>query len=423
MLCGSSVGSGPVLAGEFAYGAGYSLAHDSNITRVPTDPAAEWTQTLYGGFAYRENTADLNARLLAQTEARYFARNTFSDDSGFLMDGSAVWTLLPKQFAWTVEDTFREVRLDLTTADTPANRTDTNTLSTGPDFALRLDTANSVGLGARYGRFDIKGPGDNERYSGHARLLHQISAVTTLSLNYEATHENFEPPALFTRVLREDRFVSYATRESPTNNVTIDVGTTRVVPEGREELSGRLARLSAARQLTSESALRASLAYEISETYRDLLGGLASPTVLGSSVATPDIYRTQRGELSYAVQGGRFGYTLQGYARRIDYEQLDQEDHEEKGGRLAWTWLYSGDVRIQASTEYLRRTFLSLERTDVERNIGVGVTYRLTRNVSVVAEGVRTESESTALGNFVNRRAMLLLAYSTGPLYGVQSRR
>jgi len=205
--------------------------------------------------------------------------------------------------------------------------------------------------------------------------------------------------------------------------VTIDVGTTRLVPEGGEELNGRIARLSAARQLTSESALRVSLAYEISETYRDLLGGLAGPTVQGNSAATLDLYRSQRGEVSYAIQDGRFGYTLQGYARRVDYEQLDDLDYEEKGGRLAWTWLYSGDTRFHANADYLTRTFLSLERTDVERNIGVGVTYRLTRNVSVVAEGVRTESESTALGNFVNRRGMLLLGYSTGPLYAAQSRR
>jgi hypothetical protein len=61
---------------------------------------------------------------------------------------------------------------------------------------------------------------------------------------------------------------------------------------------------------------------------------------------------------------------------------------------------------------------------DRESNFIAGVTYRVSRNVSLTAEGGRIERESSAAGvSFVDSRAMLFLGYSTGPLYTVRSRR
>jgi len=67
---------------------------------------------------------------------------------------------------------------------------------------------------------------------------------------------------------------------------------------------------------------------------------------------------------------------------------------------------------------------LNFDQRDTNRNSGVGVTYKVTRNVSMTVEGARFEQSSTGpLNNFVDRHVMLFLAYSSGPLYTVQSRR
>lgn len=432
VLCWSGVGGGTVLAGELAYGAGYSLSHDSNITRVSTDPVADWTQTLIGGVAYQEQTIDVNARFLAQVESRNFVHNSLRDDNGAYLEGVGAWTISPRQFVWTVEDAYRETLLNLSAVDTPANRAKTNSLNTGPDFTFQLNPTNIPVIGARYGRFDIEGPGDNERYIAYTRWLYQVSAPTTLSLNYEVMRANFDSTAPVPRVRRESRFARYDMR-SPVDSTTIDLGTTRLIQYGGEEIDGRLARLTTARRLTSESTLRVFLADQISDTYSDMLvglGGLTGSTaggvllpISGTTVATGDSYHSQRGDLTYASESGLSRYALQGYTGTVDYVHLNQ-DYKEKGGQLTWTWLYSGDTRLFANAGYVRRTFLSFEQTDVERNSGIGVSYMLTQKVTVVAEGSRLERETTApTGNFVNRRAMLLLAYSTGPLYTVRSRR
>ena len=415
------------------------LAHDSNITRT-TDPRAEWTETWVAGIGYAERTADLTARLVAQVEKRDFVRNTYQNDTAYFLNGAAVWTIAPQQLSWTVEDFAGESLLDLTAPDTPANRTRTNSLSTGPEFTFRVDPTNMPVIGARYGLYDIRGPGgaDNQRYTGYARWLHQLSEPEKLSLNYEATRVDFSRPAPLPNFLRHDQFLRYE-RLSPPNSLIVEGGTTRVQRYGGEETHGRLARVAVLHALTSESAVRLVLADQISDSATDLIRGVTSVTspttiatpseaaaaapITGSNVTTGDVYRSQRGEVTYIAQSGRTGYTLQGYVRRVDYATLDQ-DYREAGGGLALTWNQTDAVRIYASANYLKRIFPSLDERDTDRTGILGTNYRLTRSLAASVEVRLMERESNVpLASFLDRRVMLLLGYSTGPQYSAASRR
>src|SRR5258708_1648126 len=268
-------GCAPALAGQYDYGAGLALSHDSNITRTPTDPRAEWTEALFAGIAYSERTVDLAARLTAQVERRNFVRNTFRDDTGYFLNGAAVWTIAPQQLSWTVEDLATESLLDLTAPDTPANRTKTNSLSTGPEFTFRINPANIPMIGIRYGRYDLQGPGDNQRYTGYGRWLHQLSEPEKVSLNYEATRVDFAPPTLFPNFLRQDQFLRYE-RLSPLNSLILEGGTTHIQRDGGDQLNGRFARVAVLRALTSDSAVRLNLTDQISDAATDHIRGVAS---------------------------------------------------------------------------------------------------------------------------------------------------
>jgi len=433
-------GCAPALAGQYDYGAGFALAHDSNITRSSTDPRAEWTETLFAGIAYAERNVDLTARLLVQVERRDFVRNTYQNDTGYFVNGSAVWTIAPQQLSWMVDDVAGESLLSLTAPDTPANRVKTNSLSTGPEFTFRVDPTSMPVIGARYGRYDIQGPGDNQRYMGYARWLYRLSEPEKLSLNYEAMRVDFTPPSLFPNFLRQDQFLRYE-RLSPLNSLILEGGTTHVQRYGGEATNGRVARVTGLHALTSESAVRLLLSDQISDPATDLIRGVTSATstttpatptetvaaapLAGSNVTTGDVYHSQRGELTYLAQGGRIRYTLQGYARRVNYAALNQDqDYHEAGGRLTLTWIQTDATNIYAYTDYLKRTFPGLDERDTDRNSTLGVTYRLTPSLFVSAEGRRMERESNvSLQNFLDTRVMLLLGYSTGPLYGASSRR
>jgi hypothetical protein len=421
------------------------LTYDTNITRVPNNAIAEWTQSLIGGFFYQERTVDLKARISAEVERRDYIKNVFGDQNAFFVNGAAVWTISPQQFNWTVEDVARQVRVDITRADTPSNRANSNTLSTGPDFTLRMSFTDAAAIGARFGRFDIEGPGDNVRYSAYARWLHRVSAPTTVSLNYQTERVYPQETPQYAKVSREELFIRYDTRFSSVDSMTIDLGATSSTGEGAGYQTGQLARLSVKRQITAGSTLAASLAEEYSDTSSDLLKGVTGttgPTGPGSSpatdVVTSDTYYSKHGDLTYDNKDGVLGYSLRGYARRVDFQQLPQ-DYDEHGGRFTLTWLFSGETQIRAYTDYVKRVFRNsvngpgpgggpavtpINQTDTERTTSVSVNYRLTRNVNASVEGTRIGRASTEpTNNFVDWRVILFLGYSTGPLYAVQPRR
>lgn len=420
VLLVSSGGGARVLAGELAYGAGYSFTYDSNPTLVATNPTSDQIHEALAGFAYRESTGTVNARLLAQAEARSYRHDTFGDDSFLFLDGAAVWSIVPKTLDWAVEDTRRETRIDLTVADTPANRATTNAFSTGPDFTLRLGSATTLGLGARYGRFEIEDAGGNRRSTGFARLQYLLSGASKLTANYESTRIRVEPPSVFSETRREDLFARYEARTSAANQVALDVGATRIAPEGGEDLSRRRMQLSIGRQLTPVSGIRASLADYVSDTFTD---SLTQDALVLAPPASIDVYRARKGGMNYHGASGPLGYSLQGHAQRVDYETLDN-DYKEKGGRFELTWQHSFDLRLHASTALLRRRFPGLGRTDDESTIAIGVTYMLTRNVRLVADAGYQETDSTLNPEaIVGRRVRLFLAYSSSPPFTPQSRR
>jgi hypothetical protein len=442
-LCWSGLGAAPVLAADFASGAGLLLTHESNMTRTPV-PVADWTRSLIAGFLYQERTIDLIARVSAEVEWRDYLKNSFADENLFFVNANAVWTILPKQFNWTFEDVARQVRVDVTSADTPSNRANSNTLNTGPDFTLLLNPGNSAVIGARYGRFDIaEATGDNVHYTVYGRFLHQLSEPTTVSLNYRLDRGYFKQPALYSQVTQQDGFIRYDTRFTTLSSMTIDFGLTRIAQDGTEDLPGRLFRLTARRQITAGSSLALLLAQEYSSTSTDLLRGVTSVTAQSAetppatAVITTDTYYSTRGDLTYANQDGFLGTSLNGYARRVDYRQLPQ-DYDEFGGRLTLTWLFSGETRIRANTEYVQRIFKNsisesgggaspvtpTNQTDKESITSLGVDYKLSRNVTGAVEGSRLSRASTEpSSNFVDWRLMLFLGYSTGPLYMLHARR
>ena len=387
------------------------------------------------GAAYQESTADVNVRFLGQVERRHYLGGAFSDDNTIYIDGSALWSIVPQRLNWIAEDFGREVKIDITAPDTPTNRTTVNSFSTGPDTNFRLTSTDFAQFGARYGRYDISGPGDYYRYEGYARLGHQFSPFTTLSLNYVPVQAYLDPTtSQYTNVLRQDYFVHYDSH-SVVNSLIVEAGTTHLTRYGGAPLDGRLLRGSFARTMTSTTSLRLVYSENYSDTYTDLLGqvrsvmtpaGQAPLAPLPGTAATtqdPNLYLSRQGDVNYVEQGDRLGYNLRGYYRSVDYVTLPQ-DYYERGGQFDWNWLFAGETRIGGQVVYIRRTFTSFVQEDVERLATLGATYRLTPNVTFTLTGAKQDRETTAAtGAYKDWRVTFLVGYSTGALFPVQSRR
>jgi len=423
----------PAYAADFAYGLGYAGTYSSNITRVPVNEQSEWINSAFGGFAYAVNTPSVVARVITEAEYRNYSKNVYSDETLFDAKANAIWILSPQRFTWSVDDTYTQLLVDATAADTPANRTNTNTFSTGPDFTVRFSPVNSLALGARAGNFytsrrDI----DNNRLSGTASWQYQSTAITTYSLNYEALKVNYDNDTINTDFTRQDVYVRARTRPSR-SEFTLDLGKTYIHPVRGKDSDNGLARLTWLHQLTPESALSVFLSKEVTDVGSDVLASsgtatsvagtgvgspiTAAPPSMAQNVVTSDVYIAKRGEIRYSHQGSQFGTTLSVFTREIDYE-LTPVDRREKGGHVEFSYAYFGTSTVSLFSDFVKTEYLNFVREDTDKDSGLRFAYLVGRNVTFGAEArhiIRSSTISTL--DFVENRALLTLAYASGPLY------
>lgn len=406
----------PLRAAESAYGLGYTAEYSDNITLVSSNERSGWIHSLLAGFAYQESTTDLVARVLAQATYNQYPKNSFGDETLLDLNSSAVWTISPRRFLWTLEDTARQALIDSTAPELPSNRTTVNVLSTGPDITLRLAPVHTLTFGARAadvytGRVNA----DNKRFNGSAEWLYQMSSLTDLSLNYRILDVKFDDAALNNNYTRQDFFFRARYQPSPSRYL-LDLGASDLSFDRGNDFRGTLTRLSWSRELTPQSAFGASLSREVSDTGSTVLS-IAPPSGSSQTVATGDIYETKSGSIFYNQRGNRIGVQFQAGRDVRDFATIPQ-DSKGNNGRLQIDYFLSAESTVTLFAYYSRLEYPDLVRRDVIQNSGLRFDHRLTRTVSMGLEGRRSERRSTdSTLEFVDNRALLTLLYSSGPLF------
>jgi hypothetical protein len=425
-------------AGEIGFGFGYVGAYSDNIRRAEGGSEEELTHALLGGLAYRENSADLAARLLGQVEYRDYSRNTYDDETVLLLDAAAVWTINPQRLIWTLEDRFDQLPQDATLADTPDNREAVNVFNTGPDLLLPLTPVDTLVVGARVGHsYFRESDVDHNRYAGIVRLRHLAGPSTSYSLNLETIRVQYtdlpEPPAVspVADYLREDLFMRMD-RRTLLSRLVLDAGLTRIVPDTGDDYDGPLARLNWAQRVSSESSVGIAGGLEYQDVSGALLAGLADPTVQDPITAPPqipqtvtsgDIFYHKRAEVYYTRTGLFVGFRINVFYRDRDYEHVAQ-DQIARGGRTDWSYNFTETLTGNLYGEATRTDYQDFVRIDRDVNYGAWFGYRLNPNVSLRLEGRRYERRSAAaLADYEETRAYLSLLYSSSPIFTLTERR
>jgi len=423
----------PLQAGEYAYGIGYTAEHSDNIALVSSNERSDWIHSLLAGMAYQENTADVVAHVLAQATYNTYQNNSYGNETLFDMNSSAVWTLSPQRFLWTLEDSYQQGLVDSSGVYTPTNRTNINVLSTGPDANLRLSPVHTLAFGARVGDvYTGDANADNKRASGTAAWLYMPSAITTLSLNYQVLDVKYDDATLNNDFKSQDIFFRVQSQPSLSRYV-LDLGETHINFARGADTSGSLARLSWIRQSNPESSFGASVSKEFLNTGTDVLatstasGAASSSTTPGgglTAIVTSDVYTAKGGTIFYDHHGSQFGLQFRAGKRKLDFEVTPQ-DRKETNGNLQISYLFQGAMTTASLfTDYYRTEYLDVIRRDTERNTGARLEYRLTREVSLGLEGRHHDRDSTlATSSFVDNRVLLTILYSSGPLFTPLRRR
>lgn len=411
-------------AAELGLGLGYVGEYSDNIARTPTNEQAEWTQSALAGVAYVEATPEVGARVRAIGEYRHYTRNTFEDEVVGTADGLILWSVLPRRFNWTVEGAMRQVVVDPTQPNTPANRSQSYVVSTGPDAFLRMTSLDTLQLGGRYGSVTVKDSNvDSTAVLGYASWLHEWSPITTMSLNYQQTRVDNVDDTAFPDYTRYDGFVGIARRQA-TSELIFNAGVTRIEQEGQPQKDGDFLHLSWLTRLSSSSTFGITAHDGYSDTATGLLSAsreFTEPSDIATApsalniVVSSDLFFERSVLAFYDYTGARFGWNVLGFWRELDFETTT-DDREESGGRLTLRHATTPNLDSSIFAGVERTTFIDTGREDEDLGYGLSFTYRAGPNVVLRFEVGHVSHDSTDPAfRYDENRALLSVFYNTNP--------
>ena len=297
---------------EYSYTLGYAAEYSDNVRLVaPPNEEHEMIQVVNAGFHLEHVSRDVDARVLARAAYRDYRNGTFGDDTSLGVDGVVEWKAIPDAFHWTVQDVYAQLLANPTAADTPANRVNTNVFSTGPDFFWRLTSVHTLQLGGRYAlsSFDATEDtattstteADNTRRNATLRWLFRPSAVTTYYVGGLTERVEFDDTGLSDADFRRKEASVGLMSTIARNNLTVDLGKTRIRQRNGNEFEGGSGRLSWVRVLTSDSSITLRASRTLSDAADALLMTSGVPQLPSTTaVSTSDVFLSKQATFLYS---------------------------------------------------------------------------------------------------------------------------
>jgi len=404
--------------------AGIAGEYSSNLLRSTHDRESEVTGIVWGGLAAREESANLTAELAAMVESRQYFNDVVGDEILFSLASIVDWMIVPQRFGWHFEDYFQQTRVNPLETITPDNRQDTNVLWTGPDLYFRFAQLYTLQLGARYGNFYFEETnGDNQRFAFFARAARQLTAssevyaqLTHTKADYDHAGDRDSYGGVIHDFNRLDSLIGYQW-ESVLSDVLIEGGYTQIERDGDTNISGMLARLTLRRRLAAEGALGLRFSSRLTEASESLLdsGGGRLDIDPNSSDVSQDIGREIYAEIFYAARWLHFDVDGRVYWRDQDYKG-ETPDERLTGAALYLGYPVAPSWQLTVFGRYDDVDFRYLDRRDKRSLVGVGLTYRLGRQMRLNFELRDEWQRSSAPSNDFNEVLGLIeLRYGERP--------
>ncbi|MGH8602295.1 MAG: outer membrane beta-barrel protein [Gammaproteobacteria bacterium] len=382
------------------YGVGYTGIYDSNIFRAPTDEQAEFTNRYNANLSIEQAGANLIATSYSFLSYQDYVNETRSNQVFLTNLSQATWFVRPGSMAWQFEDYYTQLAVDSTQPGTPNNVQGTNVFQTGPDFAFRLGTQDSIDVELRYGNYYYADSAlGNQRYSGLLQWSHLLTPNLNFSVDLLGTSVDYDDDLAARDFNRYDLFWrGEATRGW--NVFYLDAGVTRIEPTDREEFTGFFADVAWNRVISSVSQITLSLGANYTDTGRDirqgaavaaagfgggLLGAPAVPgvglgatggggTVLANTFVTNEIFYSEHADLAYFYTDAPLGGSLRVSGRKDEFEGT-VPDREFYGTLLNLRYNLTATLQTLLFFEYTRTKYEQIERQDDDIDVRLTLDY------------------------------------------------
>jgi len=422
VLLGTAGVTGRAHAQQYDWGVRAGATYSDNIARTATNTQAE--AVVEGGIklAIVEKRRWIDASIGSDIQYQSYVHHSFQ--SGVLggVNGNIRFDIIPGRVSWTVLDNFGQTSVDPLAVETPANRQNTNFLTTGPDITIPFGTRTDFRVRGRWSEASYARTLANYTQTlGSVALIRHIAATSSVSLNVSSQRVTYATDAVSPSYDQQEAYAALdSTRERTT--IGLQLGTTRLTELGHST-SGLLARLNLSRMLSprAQVSLTAGVQFANSaEAFRTTqsVGGI----VLGNTngVVSTDPFRSEYGSLKWTMTSVAVTATVEGDLNRERHQTQALFDRNQIGGRLSIGRRISPQLTLGAEGGYGRQEFKNAGATLKDWSFNALLTWRLSTLLSLQARAGRFQGDghgsiaqpiNNVTRDFVENRATITLFY------------
>ena len=221
-----------VQADGFNFGVDAGIGESDNITLVQTDKVSQTLAIADFDFSSKEKSSRLDEDVAGSFTYLDFLQHAYGSEVLGYLSGALRYALVPEHLTWTLQDNWGQAQLNPFQSLVPTNQENVNYLSTGPDWYARLGGTNFLDVGARYSRADYQTtPINNDRVLGSVQLGHEISALSSLSLNASIERVLYQNTVLNLDYDLGNAYIRYELHGARTD-ASINLGVNRITEDG-----------------------------------------------------------------------------------------------------------------------------------------------------------------------------------------------
>ncbi len=410
-------GAGPrVHAADTLFSLGYSLQHSDNIQLAHANKQGEWISTATVSYALQESSVSLEGAVRGHAAYNDYRHKTFSDESVFGLNANLKWKISPERFWWTLEDVFTQTAIRPLEPDIPTNRQNTNVISTGPDYILRLSPVQSMQFGVRHTESSFEESDlDSTRNTGNVGWIYQVTPRTTLSLNYSAEAVDYKNEILNPNFDRQDAFLQVSHRLSR-NLVLLEGGSTSIRRDGEADIDGSRQSFSWTRELTPTSTFTLSASSILSDVTRETLAAAATAEPgVRVNIVVGDVFRSKKADIAFTHRRTYGSDAVSLFMSEQDY-RISPSDQESRGGNLNVGYEFTEAVTgsVFASRAKVVNTGVTPEQKYKDTSFGLRLSERLTKTLNLGLELSRKQRDNAdQLQTYTENRVSLSISYSS----------
>jgi hypothetical protein len=397
----------------------YRGEQSDNTTLVSNNAPSDWVNIARANLYLRDpDSPTLRSDIFLDARYEYYRKDTVPDRSVVTLNSNLAWQIVPDRLSWVVEDYYGQTYRNILLAGAPSNQQNVNIVSTGPDASLRLNPVNTLVTALRAGKYNAEQVAtdpnrDSNRYYGMLGWRYTASATTNLSLNYDTMRRAFEDTSINTDYDLRNIYFRLESKRTARSSVFLDLGKSRIVPDGSDAIDGNLLRALYIRRMGAGSVLRIAADSQLTDASNAILssGGVSSVTTPIGTVGSSDIYRIRDVDATFTQQRGFGQNRLRLFVQRQNYE-TSPLDQDRAGAYLDLGFGFTDTLSGTLFGSYINTRYTDQLYVDRDGQVGVRLTYRVRQRVLLGFEARKlNRNSSDGARDYDETRMGVSLAY------------